>query len=300
MKSDSSDILFKTELSTAMDPLPDDSPPKFGILDLQTTYITETPKFTEELTLKALEILHLIPEELVFDSLSDYGGDPTLRLQVSIDLEEKRLSKIKKIILTREKLISGNSIIPKIPKPRAKNNRRKSEDLMLSNRRRSKSSSRSTKTTYPKHNTPDLDSILSNTRRSRSVKKEEEMRKEHEKIVKQRALIRLKKQEEAAAMIEAQREKSRAQSQMELEKQEHTVTRLKEKKRKQYEQEQKWRKENIYKISPHTNQAKSGHSSIAVLRKKLILSQGVDQKHRQSTSSLQFSKNTKIPRLLKK
>ena len=298
MSAESSEILFKTELSDAMDPhISEDETNNFGILDLQTVYITEAPHFTEEKTLQAMEILHLIPEDLVFDQLLDYDGDPSLRLQVSIDLEEKRIRNIKKIISAREQLLNGNSHIPRLPNRKVKTKRKKSTEIILSNRR-SKSTGRSTKTVMPTRNTDEIDSILSKSKRSRSVKKEEEMRKEHDKIVRQRALLRLKKQEEAVAIYEAQKEKSRMQNQLELEKQEHAVTKLKEKKRKQYEQEQKWRQENIYKISPQQN--KPSHSSIANMRRKLILTQTTDTKQRKSTSSLQYPKNTRIPRLLKK
>ena len=294
MEENGADDFFKTELSEAMDPLTG-SRSVFGIMDLANSHITEIPNFTEEATLKAMQMLNISPDELVFDSLSDYNGDNTLKLQISIDLEEKRLKILKKLISTRQKIINNRHKLPQLPRKPKRIPQK--EEICFSNRRklRAKSSARSSASMYSRMTINE--ETTHRRKKSQSVEQQEEKKKnQQEEIIRKRAAIRLKQQEHNTKLLSEQIEKSRVQNQIEMQKQEQRMNKIQERKKKQYEQEMKWRRENIYKSA----QPKPSHSSIAALRKKLLVSHSVEKDDSRSVSDLSLQKGTKIPRLTRK
>lgn len=263
--------LFTTSLDKALDPR--SATNVYGILDLPSVFIKEIPEFTEEITVQAMKNLGISPDELVFDDMSTYSGDQSMRFQISLDMEKQRLLKIQKIIKLRESLAKEGVHVKPQPKKLKKAPKKQNTLLLNSTRRypgnnyRSKSTARSTKSydyaqvqsNNSKNNKNDI------TKYNNLGKIIEIQRKTQEDIIKQKAQLRLKHQKEECAMIEARREKSRALTQLELKKQAQVVNKLHEQKIKKYEEEMKWRLANIYK----SGHQQAPHSKINAMRKNL-------------------------------
>lgn len=262
---------FTTSFESALDPHPVNPP--FGILDLPSVFIKDIPVFTEESTLQAMEKLGIQPDELVVDDMSNYSGDSTMRMQISLDMEKQRIIKIQKIIKMRETIVNNSGHVKPQPK-KLKNISRKQKQFDLNSTRRypknnyrSKSSARSTKSYdyRPVHSNVPINSKNDSTNYHDLGRIIQISRKAQENIIKEKAQIRLKQQKEEVALIQARRERNKAITQLELKKQAQIVSKLHEQKIKKYEEEMKWRLANIYKSGTQSIQ----HNKINAMRKNL-------------------------------
>jgi hypothetical protein len=111
----------------------------FGILNITPNAITSPPEFKEPATLQAMANLKLLPSDLV---CPDFSASP---LEVTIELERRRLKAIQRIIVERGRIVALRPIErsqprSKIPRPKGwklRSSRQRDGGLLLDHGQRS-------------------------------------------------------------------------------------------------------------------------------------------------------------------
>ena len=115
---DPDDLFENTNVNKIMTFSPPTEKP-FGILDLQPNSITEPPEFTEQETLEAMRNLHVLPSDLVptnIETISGFDDNPSMKIQVTLELERRRFKTIENIIQERNRLVNIVPEAVQIPK----------------------------------------------------------------------------------------------------------------------------------------------------------------------------------------
>ena len=113
-------------------------------------------------------------------------------------------------------------------------------------------------------------------------KRQTELRKEYQEMIKKKALLRLQKIQKREGNVEKILNNKKEEVKIELLRQEKIFEKIREKERKKYEQEMKWRQEKIYGQKKETNH-------FTELRKKLLDSKTI--------SPIQNKENIQLPLL---
>jgi len=257
-----------------------------GILDVLPDSIVEPPDFTEEATVEAMNNLGIHSEDLVPKHVD--GNDEITQIQVAIELEKKRLQYFENIIAERDKIIETSEDTKSVAKSkRTKKKKKKTKKLPKLTDNLSGVSRIPAPTSQRRKN---RDSIVIEERQQRAVmakkkyeeeqiaialkalqrvenikQKQDEMKREQQELIKQKAQQRLQKIHEKEITIERKLIQRKEQIKSEMQYQQKMIQKLHEKERKKYEQEMKWRQEKIYGTKKETNR-------FAELRKKILFS----------------------------